>query len=151
MGKIGRTSISRTGRDSGSNNWDDLKEVWINLSIPSCDLDKLRPDGIHFCYDQSGIIQHAVIFEFTRANDKFEGLSGDKRAQKHIRYEPLRRLLEQITTAPCYLAILVIGICSSFMVKPSKTALEPYELNDSLLSEVYMAAARGAVEVYAEK
>ena len=93
----------------GSHNWDALTEVWINLSIPSCDLDKLRPDGIHFCYNQSGIIQHTVIFEFTRANDKFEGFSGDTRAQKHIRYEPLRRLLEQITTAPCYLAFLVMG------------------------------------------
>ena len=112
--------------------------------IRSCDLDELRPDGIHFCYDQSGIIQHSVIFEFTCANDKFEGFSGDKRAQKHIRYEPLRSLLEQITTAPCYLAILVIGICSSFMVKEWKAALESYEINDSLLSEVYMAAAHGA-------
>ena len=42
----------------GSHNWDELKEVWINLSIPSCDLDKLRPDSIHFCYDQSDITQH---------------------------------------------------------------------------------------------
>ena len=123
----------------------------VNLSIPSCDLDKLRKDGIHFCYDQSGTIQHTVIFEFTRTNDKFEGFSGDKRAQKHIRYEPLRRLLEKITTAPCYLAILGMGVCSSFMVKERKAALEPYELNDSLLSEVYMAAAHGAVEVLAEQ
>ena len=115
----------------GSHKWDELTQVWVNLSIPSCDLDKLRPDGIHFCYDQSGIIHHTVIFEFTRANDKFEGFSGDKRAQKHIRYEPLRRLLEQITTAPYYLAILVVGVCSSFMVKEWKAALEPYELNDS--------------------
>ena len=72
----------------GSHNWDELTEVWINLSNPFCDLDKLRPDGIHFRYDHSGIIQHTVIFEFTRANNKFEGFSGDKRAQKHIRYEP---------------------------------------------------------------
>ena len=139
----------------GSHNWDELTEVWINLSIPSCDLDKLRPDGIHFCYDHSGFIQHTVIFEFTRANDKFkfEGFSGDKRAQKHIRYEPHRhgRLLEQITTAPCYRAILVMGVCSSFMVKEWKAALESCELNDSLLSEVYMAAAYGAVEVLAEQ
>ena len=65
----------------GSHNWDELTEVWVNLSIPSCDLDKRRPDGIHLCYDQSGIIQHSVIFEFTRANDKFEGFSGDKRSK----------------------------------------------------------------------
>ena len=87
----------------GSHSWDELTEVWINLLIPSCDLDKLRPDGIHFCYDQSGIIQHTVIFEFTRANDKFEGFSGDKRAQKHIRYEPLRNrnsLLPLLATWP---------------------------------------------------
>ena len=62
------------------------------------------------------------------ANDKFEGLSGDKCAQKHIRYEPLRKILEQITAAPCYLAIMVMGICSSFMVKEWKAALEPYDL-----------------------
>ena len=37
------------------------------------------------------------------------------------------------------------------MVKEWKAALEPYELNDSLLSEVYMAAAHGAVEVLAEQ
>ena len=111
-------------------------------------MDKLRPDGIHFCYNQSGIIQHTVIFEFTGTNDKFEGFSGDKPAQKHVRYEPLLRLLEQITTASCYLAILVMGVCSSFMVKEWKAALEPYELNDSLLSKVCMSAAHGAVEVH---
>ena len=44
-----------------------------------------------------------------------------------------------------------MGVCSSFMVKEWKAALEPYELNDSLLSEVYMAAAHGAVEVLAEQ
>ena len=43
-----------------------------------------------------------------------------------------------------------MGVCSSFMVKEWKEALEPYELTDSLLSEVYMAAAHGAVEVLAE-
>ena len=37
------------------------------------------------------------------------------------------------------------------MVKEWKAALEPYELTDSLLSEVYMAAAHGAVEVLAEQ
>ena len=37
------------------------------------------------------------------------------------------------------------------MVKEWKAALEPYELNDSLLSEVYIAAAHGAVEVLAEQ
>ena len=37
------------------------------------------------------------------------------------------------------------------MVKEWKAALEPYELNDSLLSEVYMAAAHGAGEVLAEQ
>ena len=59
-----------------------MTEVWVNLSIPSCDLDKLRPDGIHFSYDQSGIIQHTVIFEFTRANDKFEDFSVDQTRSK---------------------------------------------------------------------
>ena len=149
MGKQAGLAFPGLVGTQGSHNWDELTEVWINLSIPSCDLDKLRPDGIHFCYDHSGIIQHTVIFEFTRAKDKFEGFSGNNRAQKHIRYEPLRRLLEQITTAPCYLAILVMGVRSSFMVKEWKAALAPYELNDSLLSDVYMAAAHGAVEVMA--
>ena len=37
------------------------------------------------------------------------------------------------------------------MVKEWKEALEPYELTDSLLSEVYMAAAHGAVGVLAEQ
>ena len=37
------------------------------------------------------------------------------------------------------------------MVEEWKAALEPYELNNSLLSEVYMAAAHGAVEVLAEQ
>ena len=37
------------------------------------------------------------------------------------------------------------------MVKEWKAGLEPYDLNDSLLSEVYMAAAHGAVEVLAEQ
>ena len=44
-----------------------------------------------------------------------------------------------------------MGVCSSFIVEEWKEALEPYELNDSLLSEVYMAAAHGAVEVLAEQ
>ena len=29
----------------GTHKWDELTEVWINLSTPSCELDKLRPDG----------------------------------------------------------------------------------------------------------
>ena len=37
------------------------------------------------------------------------------------------------------------------MVEEWKAALEPYELKNSLLSEVYMAAAHGAVEVLAEQ
>ena len=44
-----------------------------------------------------------------------------------------------------------MGVCSSFMAKEWKAALEPYELNDFLLSEVYMAAAHDAVEVLAEQ
>ena len=95
-------------------------------------------------------IQHSFIFEFTRANAIFEGFSGDKRAQKHIRYEPLCKILEHITAASCYLATMVIGICSSFMmVKEWKAALEPYDLNDPLRSQIFMAAAHSAVEVLA--
>ena len=66
----------------GTHNWDALTEVWVKLSTPSYDLDKLRRDGIHFWYDHLGVIQHTVIFEVTRAYDEFEGLSGDKRAKK---------------------------------------------------------------------
>ena len=130
----------------GTHNWDASTELWVNLSTPSCDLDKLRPDGIHLCYGHQGVIQHTVIFELTRVNDKFEGFSGDKRAKKCIRYEPLRKLLEQITAAPCSLAILVIGVCSSFMVKECKTVLAPYELKDSFLAEFFMVASHEAVE-----
>ena len=37
------------------------------------------------------------------------------------------------------------------MVKEWKAALEPYDLNDSLCSQIFMAAAHGAVEVLAEQ
>ena len=116
------------------------------------DLQKTQElDLVQFEASQLVSFSIQLFFDFTRANDKFEGFSGEKRAQKQIRYEPLRRLLEKITSAPCYLAILVMGVCSSSMVKEWKEALEPYELADSLLSEIYMAAAHGAVEVLAEQ
>ena len=74
-----------------------------------------------------------------------------KKALKLLRYEPLRLLLERITGAPCFISILVMGICSSSMVKEWTEALAPYGLHDNSLSYNFMVASHGAVEALAEQ
>ena len=136
----------RTGID-----WNSLTDVWVNLSTPDCSLDKLRPDGIHIQYDQSDQILQSVIFEFTRTNDRVADFTGDKKAQKYLRYEPLRIAIERITGAPCHISIFVMGICSSFVVKEWNEALSPYGLSDIQITAIFQAASHGALEALADQ
>ena len=133
--------------------WNSLTDVWVNLSTPDCSLDKLRPDGIHIQYDQSDQILQSVIFEFTRTNDRVADFTGDKKAQKYLRYEPLRIAIEQITGAPCNISIFVMGICSSFVVKEWNEALSPYglQVSDIHVASIFQAASHGALEALADQ
>ena len=44
-----------------------------------------------------------------------------------------------------------MDVFSSIMVKEWETAVAPYELKDSFLTEFFMAASHGAVEALAEQ
>ena len=95
--------------------WAEVRQTWVKLSASEGKLDKLRPDGIHVKRDGTGRITHSVIFEITRANDFFARFWGDKVAQKTLRYEALRVALERATSAPCYLSIFLLGMCTSVL------------------------------------
>ena len=133
------------------NDWNSLTDVWVNLSTPDCSLDKLRPDGINIQHDQSDQILQSVVFEFTRTNDRVADFTGDKKAQKYPRYEPLRIAIERITGAPCHISIFVMGICSSFVVKELNEALSPYGLSDIHATSIFQAASHGALEALADQ
>jgi hypothetical protein len=97
----------------GSHNWDERTEVWVNLSIPSCDLDKLRPHGIHFCYDQSGIIiQHTVSLSLLALMTNLRALAGTN-ALKHtyamnLSVDLWNRLLLLLATWPFWLWVFAL-------------------------------------------
>ena len=122
-----------------------------NLSTSDSSLDKLKPDGIRIQYDQRDRILQSVIFEFTRTNDRVADFTGDKKAQKYLRYRPLRIAIEQITGAPCSISIFVMGIGSPFVIMEWNEALSPYGLSDIQVTEIVQAASHGALEALADQ
>ena len=123
----------------------------MKLSASEGKLDKLRPDGIHVKRDGAGRITHSVIFEITRANDLFAKFWGDKVAQKTLRYEALRVALERATRAPCYLSIIVLGVCASFLERDWRLALGPYDLGVETTNQIFCAVSHAALEALADQ
>ena len=111
----------------------------------------MRPDGIHIQYDQSDQILQSVIFEFTRTNDGVADFTGDKKAQKYLRYAPLRIAIEQITGARCNISIFVMGKCSSFVEKEWNEALSSYGLSNIHVTLIFQAVSHGALEALADQ
>ena len=62
-------------------------------------------------------------------------------AQKTVRHEALRVVLEWVTGALCRLSIFVLGICASFLERDWRLALRPYDLGVEATNHIFCAVS----------